>query len=939
MSLRQFKKLKETNLLQPPDQLKPEDTDEENEEPAGPVQRLNPFDLLRDEENEPTQDQESDPENLSGGNHADPVPADSRPASKPQKKKKKKPKQKPKVEEDDDVDAAIRLVNQKLGKLPAAVEEQIPQTSLNLDKHPILSIDVKLLDWEGEMKRNFGAGVVAGRDKEKSRLPQRSARKRSLLVTPKESWPRVSGAPGLSMIVVDEYSQVYSLSHSKSYETFELMFYQCIATHNPDMLYNVLKEYPFHICSLLQLSEVFKQQGDVAMAGDFIERVLYAFECSFHPTFNFLGKCQLNFNRIETRPVFVALFRHIQYLSRRGCWRTALEFAKFLFSLDSTNDPLAAVLLLDFYALRSGSFAWMVEFWDFFKDKKGLDHLPSACYSIALAHWELETQSGSNHSTSTTLLDAAIEKFPTVVVGLLRKMAITDPVLEKSAFFQSPQSNAALSRDTLALLIDMYVESAHPMWKVPEILAWLRKTAGHVANKPSRPARQPPAIGDRPACPFTPGDMLPINLQRMVVLADETTFISRLPEGVMDNLMIFDPFPPRTAETSAYDGVRDPSLLEPQGTGQGFLNYLFNLFGAGGIDAVCRARWFTPKIAKLLPLQATIKSLDQNKVNYVIYDQVRVEPTDISIKHAVDFVRQQRPDAFIAVGGGSVIDTAKAANLYLAHPDAEFLDFVNVPTTAGTGSETTGTSIFDYTPKKFKTGIAFRQLKPLLGLVDPYNTRSMAPEVHVSTGLDVLCHSLESYTAIPYTERSPRPTNPKFRPAYQGSNPISDIWSLRSLKMCIDNLPRAYRDAGDHEAQEQMILAATFAGIGFGNAGVHLCHGMSYPISGLNKKYRHPGYNTEFPLVPHGISVALSSPAVFEYTAPTDPERHLECARLFGVDTSNVKREDAGKVLADALRKFLYSIDVPNGLGAIGFHNSDIEKLVLGTLPQLAQKN
>lgn len=178
-----------------------------------------------------------------------------------------------------------------------------------------------------------------------------------------------------------------------------------------------------------------------------------------------------------------------------------------------------------------------------------------------------------------------------------------------------------------------------------------------------------------------------------------------------------------------------------------------------------------------------------------------------------------------------------------------------MPTTAGTGSETTGTSIFDYTPKKFKTGIAFRQLKPLLGLIDPYNTRSMAPQVHVSTGLDVLCHSLESYTAIPYLERSPRPTNPKFRPAYQGSNPISDIWSLRSLKMCIDNLPRAYKNPDDHEAQEQMILAATFAGIGFGNAGVHLCHGMSYPISGLNKTYRHPDYKTEFPLV---VSVVLN---------------------------------------------------------------------------------
>ena len=136
-----------------------------------------------------------------------------------------------------------------------------------------------------------------------------------------------------------------------------------------------------------------------------------------------------------------------------------------------------------------------------------------------------------------------------------------------------------------------------------------------------------------------------------------------------------------------------------------------------------------------------------------------------------------------------------------------------------------------------------------MGMVDPLNTRTMPPNVHVSTGLDVLCHSLESYTAIPYNQRSPRPTNPIYRPAYQGANPISDMWSIRSLKMCIDNLPRAYKDQDDHAAQDQMILAATFAGIGFGNAGVHLCHGMSYPISGLNKKYQHPGYHADFPLV------------------------------------------------------------------------------------------
>ncbi|KAG1379736.1 hypothetical protein G6F61_004678 [Rhizopus arrhizus] len=272
-------------------------------------------------------------------------------------------------------------------------------------------------------------------------------------------------------------------------------------------------------------------------------------------------------------------------------------------------------------------------------------------------------------------------------------------------------------------------------------------------------------------------------------------------------------------------------------------------------------------IAKLHPLKAVVESLERHKVNYVIYDTCRVEPTDTSFKQAIEFARKNNPDAFVAVGGGSVIDTTKAASLYSAHPEADFLDFVNapigkglpirkklnpliaVPTTAGTGSETTGTAIFDYEPLHTKTGIAHRALKPLLGIVDPLNTRSMPSQVHCSSGLDVLCHALESYTALPYNERSPRPKDPIERPAYQGSNPISDVWSLHALKMVVKYLPRATKDPEDFEAQSQMLLAATFAGIGFGNAGVHLCHGLSYPISGLNKSYKHPGYNVEHPII------------------------------------------------------------------------------------------
>ncbi|KAJ3033843.1 Hydroxyacid-oxoacid transhydrogenase, mitochondrial [Rhizophlyctis rosea] len=259
---------------------------------------------------------------------------------------------------------------------------------------------------------------------------------------------------------------------------------------------------------------------------------------------------------------------------------------------------------------------------------------------------------------------------------------------------------------------------------------------------------------------------------------------------------------------------------------------------------------------------------------------------------------------------------------------------IAVPTTAGTGSETTGVAIFDYTPQSFKTGIASRSLKPLLGIIDPLNTATMAPQVHVSTGLDVLCHALESYTAIPYNQRRPRPATPQDRPAYQGANPISDIWSMKALKMCVENLPRVYRNPGDAVAREQMVLAATYAGIGFGNAGVHLCHGMSYPIAGLNKTYKHKGYDVGHSIVPHGISVALTAPAVFAFTAPACPDRHLEAATLFGADVSRASPADAGAILSDAIRKFLYELDVPDGLGAVGYGKGDVGRLVEGTLPQ-----
>jgi hydroxyacid-oxoacid transhydrogenase len=357
-----------------------------------------------------------------------------------------------------------------------------------------------------------------------------------------------------------------------------------------------------------------------------------------------------------------------------------------------------------------------------------------------------------------------------------------------------------------------------------------------------------------------------------------------------------------------------------------------------------------PAIVDLPTGGAVVEALSASRIDYVLYDRVRVEPIERGFQDAAQFAVTEKVDSFVAVGGGSTIDTAKAANLYASCP-ADFLDYVNapigrgkpvpgplkpliaIPTTAGTGSETTGVAIFDMADRKTKTGIAHRYLKPLLGLVDPENTRTQPAAVAASAGLDVLSHALESYTALPFNQR-PRPARPIERPAYQGSNPISDIWSLRALEIVNEFLPRAVADTSDDEARGQMLLAAAMAGIGFGNAGVHLPHGMSYPVAGLVRDFRPAGYRVDHPIIPHGMSVILNTPAVVRFTAPACPQRHLRAAQALGADVAGADPADAGTILAGRVITFMRRLSMPNGLAAVGYTEADIPALVLGTLPQ-----
>ena len=357
-----------------------------------------------------------------------------------------------------------------------------------------------------------------------------------------------------------------------------------------------------------------------------------------------------------------------------------------------------------------------------------------------------------------------------------------------------------------------------------------------------------------------------------------------------------------------------------------------------------------PKLKSGETLAIALRSLKDEGVDAVVFDQVRVEPTDSSFKLAIEFATQGAFDGYVSIGGGSTMDTAKAANLYATYP-ADFLDYVNlpigkgipvpgplkpmvaIPTTAGTGSETTGVAVFDFEEMRAKTGIAHRALKPNLGIVDPNNTRTLPPMVVACSALDIFSHALESLTALPYSKRE-APESPRMRPAYQGANPISNIWASKAAEMGAKYMYRAMSDSSDDEARAQMILASTYAGIGFGTAGVTLPHGMSYPIAGMVRDYRPPDYPQDHPMIPHGMAVILTAPAAFRFMAPANPEMCLYAAGLIGADVAGAGPDDAGEILAKAITEVMRKAQMPNGLRAVGYTPDDVDDLIAGVLPQ-----
>jgi len=331
-------------------------------------------------------------------------------------------------------------------------------------------------------------------------------------------------------------------------------------------------------------------------------------------------------------------------------------------------------------------------------------------------------------------------------------------------------------------------------------------------------------------------------------------------------------------------------------------------------------------------------------VSVTTYDGVHVEPTDASLSEAIEFARDAGPfDAILAVGGGSAIDTAKAVNLLTTNP-GELMDYINapvgkaqaptrpllplvaVPTTTGTGSESTTICVLDVLSLHVKTGISHPALRPTLAVVDPTLTMTQPTMVTAAAGMDILCHALESYTARWYADFDAK--RPEQRVPYCGANPIADMWSEKAMSLLATSFRRAVSHGDDVDARGEMAMAATFAGLGFGNAGVHIPHANAYPIAGRVRDYRPEGYPDE-PMVPHGMAVSLTAPEAFRFTFDAAPERHLHAARLLDPAAG-----DGPDALPAVLATLMRDIGIPSGLAEVGYGEADVPDLVAGALQQ-----
>ncbi|CAG8665076.1 8378_t:CDS:10 [Dentiscutata erythropus] len=451
----------------------------------------------------------------------------------------KKTKSGKKVEEmnDSELESLIREVSEKFGDSSLQLKDESAVNNSSSSPAPsnisFLVVDTRLLDDDGEMRRMFSSVVV---DREIRGRNYARTVKKTALAKPRQNWPPIIKC-GLGMELLEEKDGIlyFTFTHSLQYQSIQMSFIQCVATHDPNTIYALLRDNPYHIDSLLQMSEIYKMSSDLVMAQEFLERALYAFERNFHIKFNITrGTSRMSYKRYENRAFFLALFRHVQSLSRRGCWQTSFEFSKLLLSLDPINDPLCALRFIDYIGLKARQYSYVLSMANEWSHHD-LKNWPNFAYSAALAQFQLELQIDNKnpiHDVSTAMLERAILYFPTMILPLAEKcdIQLDSNVAEDPFFLETPTS------DYLDLLIDLYVDQASPLWAQPEVISWLQTALCNVFVKQQIPSYKACMAHDEFNEAFGHGKNIRENLFNGPA--------PQLPEIANREINLYDPLPP-----------------------------------------------------------------------------------------------------------------------------------------------------------------------------------------------------------------------------------------------------------------------------------------------------------------------------------------------------------------------------------------------------------
>ncbi|KAI5453261.1 hypothetical protein NCC49_006284 [Naganishia albida] len=485
----------------------------------------------------------------------------------------------------DEVDRAIKELNLKYGDSAMSKNATAPEPkdSASFAKvRALLSVDPKALDPEAELKRFFGAKVVNSAQQSTGSKEARYAkifekhisRMRVLFAKPKMTWPITSSFGGVSMSSLGE-SEIndirevhqhaenmsganerwFSFEHDAGYRQIQLQFLGAIRSHDPNQLQALLSVYPWHIDTLLQMAAIYQQQGDIGAAADYCERAMFAFDRALMPGFSLNGACRLDFDRVENRPLFLALHREVTHLARRGLWQTAFNYGKILLSLDPHTDPHGSLLWLDFLAIKANELDWLEQV----ADTLDVSYLPGFAYNKALG-MRIRNQ-GKASKASDQALQEAILAFPQVVLILADKAGFSvDQKVRDQSEFDMEVAYSEKQDISLHLLSHIYANRCAPLWKESSVANWFREQVNIVAHD-LRSGKRRAAATPIPFDAQNQTGNMPLWLIRHAYLSE--TYMGFMPPDVAAHMgHAFDPIPPFTAKTfynDAYFHSRIPT--------------------------------------------------------------------------------------------------------------------------------------------------------------------------------------------------------------------------------------------------------------------------------------------------------------------------------------------------------------------------------------------